>query len=154
MRSIIDKIKDSVESIIGKCRFYYNDDNGLNVDFDNAEYPLAYARLIETGTLVDTLGNYHERVTISIFFADVADPDLQPMPNEDILTVLKHKALAWLASLRLNEELDLIEVRNTDRVYITSNDYDVRLTAYVVNVTLEEVEGIGICNTKAGCGCK
>lgn len=154
MRSIIDKIKDSVELVIGKGRFYYNDDNGLNVDFDNADYPLAYARLIETGTLSDVLGNYHERVTMSIFFADVADPDLQPMTNEEILTMLKHKALSWLAELRLNDELTLIEVRNTDRVYITSNDYDVRLTAYVVNVTLEEQEGIGICNTKPGCGCK
>lgn len=153
MRSIIEKIKDSVESIIGKDRFLYNDDYGLNIDFDNANYPLAYARLIETGTLADVLGNYHERVTMSIFFADVSDPDLEPIPNEAILTVLKQKALTWLASLRLNDELTLVEVRNTDRVYIKAEDYDARLTAFVVNVTLEESQGIGICNSKPGCGC-
>lgn len=155
MKSIIEKIKASVESIIGDGRFYYNDGNGLNVELDDANYPCAFAQLIEAGTLADNFGQYHERVSVGIYFADVADIDMQPMPNEDILTGLKSSALIWLSSLRENDELNLIEVRNTDRVYIKSDRFDVRLTAFVLNVTLEEVKGFGVCDLKdsESCGC-
>lgn len=152
MRSIIDKIKESVESVIGDGRFYYNDGNGLNIELDNANFPCAFAQLVETGTLNDELGNYHERVTIGIFFADVADTSLEPLPNERILTALKQNAFAWLASLRTNDELTLVDVMGTDRVYIQSDRFDVRLTAFVLNVQLEEVKGFGVCNI-SGCGC-
>jgi len=152
MRSIIDKIKESVESVIGDGRFYYNDGNGLNIELDNAKFPCAFAQLIEAGTLNDELGNYHERVTIGVFFADIADMSLEPLPNERILTALKQSAFGWLASLRSNDELTLVDVMGTDRVYIQSDRYDVRLTAFVVNVQLEEVKGFGVCNIN-GCGC-
>lgn len=154
MKSIIDKIKESVEAVIGERRFYYNDGDGLNIDLDNADYPCAYARLIEAGTLQDNFGQYHERVALGIFFADIADIDLNPMANEKILTKLKKSGLVWLASLRNNDELKLIEVRGTDRVYIKSDDFDVRLTAFVVQVTLEEIQGFGVCDIedcKHGC---
>ena len=144
--SIIDKIKASVEAVIGQDRFYYNDGDGLNIDLDNANYPCAYAQLIEMGTLVDSFGMYHERVAIGIFFADIADVDLKPIPNEQILTRLKKSALVWLATMQNNDQLKLVEVRGTDRVYIQSANFDVRLTAYVVNVTLEEIEGFGVCD--------
>lgn len=154
MRSIIDKIKESVESVIGDGRFYYNDGNGLNVELDNANFPCAFAQLVETGTLNDELGNYHERVTIGVFFADVADMSLEPLPNERILTALKKQAFGWLASLRTNDEISLVEVMSTDRVYIQSDRFDVRLTAFVLNVQLEETKGFGVCNVNnCGCGC-
>lgn len=152
--SIIDKIKASVEAVIGANRFYYNDGDGLNVELDNANYPCAFAQLIEAGTLSDQIGMYHERVAVGIFFADISDPDLEPIPNEEILTRLKKSALVWLATLNNSDQLRLIEVRGTDRVYIKSDNYDVRLTAYVLNVTLEEIEGFGTCNIeecKHGC---
>lgn len=152
MRSIIDKIKDSVESVIGQDRFYYNDGNGLNVDLDYAAYPCAFAQLIEAGTLQDGVGMYHERVAIGIYFANTAAVDLEPIPNERILTELKKSALVWLASLNANDKLKLVEVRGTDRVYIKSDDYDVRLTAYVLQVTLEEVQGFGVCDMDE-CNC-
>lgn len=152
MKSIIDKIKESVESVIGFGRFYYNDGDGLNVDLDEAQYPCAFAQLIETGTLQDNIGQFHERVGVGIFFAGLADVELEPIPNERILTELKKKALTWLASLNSNDEIKLVEVRGTDRVYIKSNDYDVRLTAFVVNVTLEELDGFGACDLKP-CEC-
>ena len=153
--SIIDKIKASVESIIGEGRFYYNDGSGLNVELDNANYPCAFAQLIEAGTLADNLGQYHERVAVGIYFANVADVDLEPLPNERILDGLKRTALIWLASLNNNADLTLIETRNTDRVYIKSDRFDVRLTAFVLNVTLEEAKGYGVCdlNSQQGCGC-
>lgn len=153
MKSIIDKIKASIEAVIGDGRFYYNDGNGLNIELDNANFPCAFAQLIEAGTVDDTLGNYHERIAIGLFFADVADPEMEPIPNERILTALKKSAFAWLASLRNSDELTLVEVRNTDRVYIKSDRFDVRLTAFVVNVTIEENEGIGVCNIESACGC-
>ena len=153
MKSIIDKIKESIEAVIGEGRFYYNDGNGLNIELDNANYPCAFAQLIETGTLSDELGNYHERIAVGVFFADVADQDLEPIPNERILTELKKNGFAWLASLRNNDEIQLVEVRNTDRVYIKSDRYDVRLTAFVLNVTIEETIGFGVCNIENTCGC-
>ena len=152
--SIIDKIKVSVEAVIGANRFYYNDGEGLNIDLDNANYPCAFAQLIEAGTLADQFGQYHEQVAVGLFFADVADVETQPLPNEEILTRLKKSALVWLASLRNNDQLKLIDVRGTDRVYIKTDRFDVRLTAYVLNVTLEETEGFGVCDIeecKNGC---
>lgn len=154
MKSVIDKIKESVEAVIGKNRFHYNDGDGLNIDLDNADYPCAFARLVETGALEDSLGQFHERVSIGVFFADVADPCLEPMPNEQILTECKQRALTWLATLRNNDDLTLASLNGTDRVYIKSEDFDVRLTAFVVNVTLEENRGYGLCDVKdCGCGC-
>lgn len=153
MRSIIDKIKDSVEAVIGEGRFYYNDGDGLNIDLDNANYPCAFARLIEAGTLRDGFGNFHEQVAVGVFFAGVADVDMEAIPNERILTGLKEKALKWLASLNNSDELKLTEVRGTDRVYIKTDEFDVRLTAFVVQVTLEEVQGFGVCDVNIGCGC-
>lgn len=152
MKSIIDKIKDSIESIIGENRFYYNDGDGLNIDLDNANYPCAFAQLIEAGALQDTLGQYHEIVAVGVYFAGIAPIDMAPIDNERVLTGLKQSALTWLASLRTNDELKLVEVRGTDRVYIKSDDYDVRLTAFVVNVKLEEVQGFGVCEVN-NCNC-
>ena len=153
MRSIIDKIKESIEEVVGANGFHYNDGDGLNIDLDNAQYPCAFAQLIEAGALEDRFGQYHERVSLGIFFANVADIDLDPVKNERIITQLKQHALVWLASLRNNDELKLIDVRGTDRVYIKTNDYDVRLTAYVVNVELEEVQGFGVCDLNKCHGC-
>lgn len=152
--SIIDKIKASVESVIGHDRFYYNDGDGLNIDLDNANYPCAFAQLVETGTLADDFGHYHERIGIGVYFADVADIDLEPLANERILTELKKSALTWLATLAANSDLSLVSVNGTDRVYIKANGYDVRLTAFVVNVTLEETQGYGVCDIEGnGCQC-
>ena len=154
MKSIIDKIKESVEAVIGHDRFYYNDGDGLNIELDNAKYPCAFAQLIEAGTVRDGIGMYHERVAVGLFFANIADQELEPIPNEKILTELKRSAFSWLASLHASDELKLEEVRGTDRVYIKSDNYDVRLTAFVVNITLEEVQGYGICDINGGgCGC-
>ena len=152
MRSIIDKIKKSVEAIIGDGRFYYNDGDGLNIDLDNADYPCAFAQLVETGMVQDSLGNYFEQVSIGIFFASTADPDLEPLANERILTDLKKHAFQWMFSLRNNDEISLGDVRGTDRVYIKSDQFDVRLTAFVVNVTITENHGFGVCEVD-GCGC-
>lgn len=146
MMSIIDKIKESVESIIGDGRFYYNDGNGLNIALDNADYPCAFAQLVETGSVVDTFGQYHERISIGVFFANVADIEMEPLPNERILTPLKKTAFMWLASLRNNPDFTDVVVGGTDRVYIKADRYDVRLTAFVVNVTLEEAVGYGQCD--------
>ena len=91
--SIIEKLKKSIEAVIGEGRFYYNEAGGLNVDLDNANYPCAFAQLVETGTIEDTLGSFHEQVSVLVYFADIADPDMEPMPNEEILTERKKQAL-------------------------------------------------------------
>ena len=150
--SIIEKLKKSIESVIGEGRFYYNEAGGLNVDLDNANYPCAFAQLVETGTIEDTLGSFHEQVSVLVYFADIADPDMEPMPNEDILTERKKQALVWLATLRNNDDLNIVSIGNTDRVYIKVDRFDVRLTAFAVNVTLQEVKGYGVCDIEE-CDC-
>lgn len=152
MRSIIDKIKESVEAIIGDGRFYYNDGDGLNIDLDNANYPCAFAQLIETGAVQDNLGRYFEQVSVGVFFAATADIDMEPLSNERILTGLKKSAFTWMYSLRNNDEIGLSDIRETDRVYIKSDQFDVRLTAFVVNVTITENVGYGVCEVDS-CGC-
>lgn len=151
--SIISKIKKTVESVIGNGRFYYNDGEGLNIELDNATYPCAFAQLVDAGALTDSLGQFHERIGIGVFFANTADIELEPLKNEDILTDLKKSALTWLATVSQSSELRLTEVRSTDRVYIKSDgEYDVRLTAFVVYVTIEEIEGFGACQINE-CNC-
>lgn len=153
MKSIIDKLKESLESVIGDGRFFYNDGEGLNIDLDSANFPCAFAQLTETGALQDSLGQFHERISIGLFFADIADIEMEPMSNERILTQLKSSALTWLSSMTNNDALRLVEVRSTDRVYIKNSDFDVRVTAYVVNVTLEEIQGFGKCPINS-CNCE
>lgn len=150
--SIIDKIKETVESVIGKGRFLYNDGDGLNYDLDNQDFPCAFAQLVEAGTVLDQLGLFHEKISIGIFFADLADVDTEPLANERILDSLKKKAFSWMAAAKQSEYFKSVEPVSTDRVYIKQDGYDVRLTAFVVYVSIEEQKGYGICDI-VDCGC-
>jgi hypothetical protein len=56
---------------------------------------------------------------------------------------MKAKAFRWLHALRTSDDLRLIATNSTQRLYDTTTDV---LTGYAVNVTLEEIEGYGVCN--------
>lgn len=143
--TIIDKIKKTVAPIMDG-RFVYDSEAQLNVILDNEEFPLAFMTLVETGTIQDQLGRFSERMTIDMHFATLADQDMDGEANECLLDEMKRIALGkWLPSLRNADGIRLVSVNSTRRIYMRFQQYDVILTAYVVNVTIEDRESYGVC---------
>lgn len=141
--TLIDKIKKSVEDATG-MPFLYHAAGELNELIARAaELPCAFAFLLDSGTVEDTNGIYHERVTFAVVFADKTQFDFNALENEEIIDRMKAKAFRWLHALRTSDDLRLITTNSTQRLYDTTTDV---LTGYAVNVTLEEIDGYGICN--------
>lgn len=140
--NIISKIKKSIEDGAG-VPFYYASAENLNVILDNAEYPCALAVLANQGTIADTNGQFHERLTLVVSFADKTEFDFDALENEDIIDECKKRAFRWLYSLRLSSDLKQVSLNSTTRDYLYD---DVILTGFGVNITLEEVAGFGACD--------
>lgn len=142
--NIIQKIKKSIEESTN-VPFYYASAETLNIVLDSADYPCALAVLAEQGTITDVNGLYHERLTLVVSFADKTDFDFDSIENEDIIDRCKKRAFTWLHSLLRSDTLKNVSVNSTTRDYLL---YDVILTGYGVNITLEEIEGFGACDIK------
>lgn len=141
--TIIDKIKQSVENATA-LDFLYHAQGEINELIARTEsLPCAFAFLIDSGTVEDTNGMFHERVTFAVIFADKTQFDFNALENEEIIDRMKVRAFRWLQSLRLSDDLQLVSINNTQRLYDTTTDI---LTGYAVNVTLQEVKGYGVCN--------
>lgn len=141
--TLINKIKKSVEGATGFPFLYHAAGEINELIARAAELPCAFAFLIDSGTVEDTNGMFHERVTFAVVFADKTQFDFNALENEEIIDRMKVRAFRWLQSLRLSDDLQLVSINNTQRLYDTTTDI---LTGYAVNVTLEEVEGYGVCN--------
>ncbi len=136
--TIIDKIKQSVTDATGvPC--YYQSEEELNRILDNAQLPCALFVLLRGGQLTTTNGHLRERVQVAMFFADKTDFDFTAHENEEIINKQKQRAYKWLLSLNTSKLLRVIGIIGTERAY---TDYDVILTGYAVNVTLEELRGV------------
>lgn len=143
--TIIEKIKKTIVPLMGD-RFVYDSEAQLNCILDNEEFPLAFMTLVETGTVQDSLGRFGERLTIDMHFATLADQDMDGEENEKLLDDMKRIALGkWLPSLRDADGIRLVSVNSTRRIYMRFGQYDVVLTAYVVNVTIDDLETFGEC---------
>lgn len=141
--TIIEKIKQSVEGTTGMT-FLYHAQGEINELIARAEnLPIAFALLLDSGTVEDTNGMFHERVTFAVIFADKTQFDFNALENEEIIDRMKVRAFRWLQSLRLSDDLQLVSINSTQRLYDTTTDI---LTGYAVNVTLQEVKGYGACN--------
>ena len=137
MSTIVNKIKESVETITGlPC--YYDDSGRLNMRLDYLQYPLAFFTLINDGRLNITNANYREVVDVAMFFIKPTTFDFESIENEAIIEECKGYALKWINGLRLQGELIPQFVLNTSRVY---NYADTILTGYAVNIRLEETVG-------------
>ena len=141
--TLINKIKKSVEGATGFPFLYHAAGEINELIARAAELPCAFAFLIDSGTVEDTNGMFHERVTFAVIFSDKTQFDFNALENEEIIDRMKVRAFRWLQSLRLSDDLQLVSINNTQRLYDTTTDI---LTGYAVNVTLEEVEGYGVCN--------
>lgn len=141
--TIIEKIKRSVEVATG-LPFLYHAAGEINELIARAgELPVAFAFLLDNGTIEDVNGMYHERVTFAVMFADKTEFDFNALENEQIIDQMKIKAYRWLQSLRTSNDLNVIAINSTQRLYDTTTDI---LTGYAVNITIEEMSGVGACD--------
>lgn len=152
--TIIDKIARSIERPeLGKggikvLPFVYADRDIQNIMLDRIEPPFAAAVPLTSGTAEDERGNYHDQVTLAVFFGDLMcqpTADYDARENERIIDDCKRRAFLWLASLRTNSEIELQSVNGAERWYL---EQDAITTGYVVNVTIREVAGYGACDLR------
>ena len=144
--TIIEKIKQSVEGTTG-MPFLYHAAGELNELIARCgELPVAYSFLIDSGTIDDVNGRYHERVTIAVMFCDKTKFDFNALENEQIIDRMKVKAYKWMHSLRMSNALRIVSVNNTQRLYDNTTDI---LTGFAVNITLEDIAGVGECELPA-----
>lgn len=141
--TIIEKIKRSVEAATG-LPFLYHAAGEINELIARAEsLPVAFAFLLDSGTIDDVNGRYRERVTLAVMFADKSQFDFNAIENEQIIDRMKIKAYKWLQSLRLSNDLNIVSINQTQRLYDATTDI---LTGYAVNITLEDIDGYGACD--------
>lgn len=141
--TIIEKIKQSVEGATG-MPFLYHAAGELNELIARCgELPVAYSFLIDSGTIDDVNGRYHERITIAVMFCDKTEFDFNALENEQIIDRMKVKAYRWLTALRTSSDLQIISINNAQRLYDNTTEI---LTGYAVNITLEDVNGYGTCD--------
>lgn len=141
--TIIEKIRASIQRVHGDgFEVYYHDDPTMNLIADTMELPAAIVQLITQGELDQTSGQWREIVSAVVFFVDRSDFDFDADENEKIIDQCKRRALRWLASLQLDEELDLVRWERTSRVY---ERFDAILTGFAVMVDLRETEGVMDC---------
>ena len=140
--TLIEKIKQSVEGATG-MPFLYHAAGELNELIARCKsLPVAYSFLIDSGTIDDVNGRYHERVTLAVMFCDKTEFDFNAIENEEIIERMKVKAYKWLQSLRMSNTLRIVSVNNTQRLYDNTTDI---LTGFAVNITIEDVAGVGEC---------
>lgn len=140
--TIIEKIKQSVEGATG-MPFLYHAAGELNELIARCKsLPVAYSFLIDSGTIDDVNGRYHERVTLAVMFCDKTEFDFNALENEKIIDRMKVKAYKWMQSLRMSNALHVVSVNNTQRLYDNTTDI---LTGFAVNITIEDVAGVGEC---------
>ncbi len=139
---IIAKIKDSLQ--VTGLPFYYDTPQTLNVRLDTAQYPCAMLHIIESGTVTDANGILRERLTIEMLFATTSslDFDGETVEREE-LDGMKGLAFRWLIALYRSNALRLVSINETHRYYATD---DAIFSAFGVQVTLDEIEGISPCD--------
>ena len=142
-KSIIQKIKQSVERATG-LPFYYDTPQTLNVRLDRAEFPCAMLHIITSGAVQDTNGILRERLNLEVLFTTTSSLDFDGTDVENNeMDIMKMHAFKWLLSLFRSNTLRLVTLNGTNRYYATD---DAIYSAYGVNVTLEEIQGVTACD--------
>ena len=146
--SIIEKIKRSVERATG-LPFYYDTPQTLNVRLDRATYPCAMLHIVTSGAVIGDNGIILERLNVEVLFTTTSRLDFDGVDVENNeLDVLKMHAFKWLLYImRTRTGLRLVTLNGTNRYYATD---DVIYSAYGVNVTLEEIQGVTACDFEPG----
>jgi len=146
--SIINKIQQSIEVATG-LPFYYDTPQTLNerMSMGGWSFPCAMLHILQSNALQDTNGILRERLTIEVLFATTSSLDFDGTKvEEEELDIMKRHAFKWLLSLFRSHDLRLITLNGTNRYYATD---DAIYSAYGVNITLEEIEGVSSCDFHA-----
>lgn len=141
--NIIRKLKNNIETATG-LPFVYGSRGEINRILDRAPIPCVFAYLLETNAVNDTNGICRERLTLAVFFINKTQFDFEAVENEDIIDGCKRVALKWYTANRINDEFRFVSLNNTLRVY--DELADATVTGYALNITIDEVEGVGACN--------
>lgn len=155
-RTIIDKLAATIErkelGVDDKpLSFVYADEGLQNIILEGVEMPFAACVPIASSAVVADDGQYHERITVAVFFGDLmteSGTDYDGIENERIIDTCKKRAFLWLTSLNLQSvgsELRLIRVTTSERGYLR---LDGNYTGFAVVATLEEISGVGMCDWK------
>lgn len=153
--TIIDKIARTItRPELGKggvtpLPFVYATLDAQNIVLDNVKPPFCAAVPLESSTVQDERGSYHDQVTIALFFGDYmeqAEPEFCAIENERIIDECKRRALIWLSTLDNNAEIQLVTINGAAREYLRNDSV---LTGYTLNVTIKEIQGYGRCNLQS-----
>lgn len=139
--TIIDKIKNSVESITG-MQFIYESPQTINTRLDNMPMPCAFMNIIDQGVAIDDNGIIREQMTIQVMFCDLCELDFDGIDAERILDRLKKTAFFWLAKSMSSTEFKIKAILGTNRYYA---DNDAIVCAFSVSLQIEEIDGISKC---------
>lgn len=140
--NVITKLKTSVENATG-LPFYYDTPQTLNVRLERAKFPCAMLNILQTGAVVSDNGIIRERLQIEMLFVTNSDLDFDGETVERYeLDEMKLYAFRWLLSLMRGGDFKLAAINGTSRYYATD---DVIFSAYGVNVTIEEQQGVSQC---------
>lgn len=144
--TIVEAIKRSIER--QGMAFLYHSSGEVNelvsreAAYRDSELPVVICHLLSSGSMQNAAGVWVERVQVALFFSRLAEYDFNGEQNEQILERCKVAAQRWLHSLSDDENLRLVSVNSTERVYNSTEDV---ITAYAVNITIEELHGVGVC---------
>lgn len=141
--NIIEHLQESVERTTG-LNMHYQSLEGLNEILDGVEYPCAYSFLLESAGLVRDNNRYKERISLAVCFTDLTEYDFNSLENEDVLQRCKEYACKFLLGMNNDPYFTLLSVNGSERVY--EKRFDVIVTGYAVNVTIEEQIGLSECN--------
>lgn len=126
--------------------FVYADLDTQNILLDNVGAPFAACAPLASGAVADEHNRFHEQATFEVFFGDLMEqalPDYNARTNEQIIDTCKRRAFKWLASITPASGLRVAQVNSVSRAYM---QFDAIVTGFMVNVTLEEVDGYGFCD--------
>ena len=140
--TIIDKIKNSVETITG-MQFVYESPQTINTRLDNMPMPCAFMNIIDQGVAIDDNGIIREQMTIQVMFCDLCELDFDGIDAEKILDRLKKIAFSWVANAMSSNEFKVKEILGTNRYYA---DNDAIVCAFSVSLQIEEIDGISKCS--------
>ena len=151
--TIIDKLKASIEALEVEqgsnthMPFVYAPAEVQNIVLDGMQPPFVVCMPIESAAVEDTGGTIRERITIAVWFADLmcenVAGDYDALENEQIIDRCKRRAFRWAASLSPAKDLRLVSLNGSMRAYL---ERDAFLTGYMLNATIEEMDGVSRCN--------
>lgn len=145
MVSIIEELQRTIESYTS-MRFFYGTLEALNVEITRQQDAnIVWCVRLSEGTIEEDGGQLRERLPVALFFCRPSEQyDIDSIEAEQVLQNCRADAFGWLTRMRRDERaLRIVSLNGTSRAYNETDDF---LLAYVLNVTLEEVEGYTKCD--------